>query len=146
MIFAADGGIKADVGRLHWSASSTGGKWGCSGGKWGCSASILFLLPKLTQYKQPKALPADAQLRQVARDARKVTGKEVGRRADDRGSFGTAAHNCYSQSWLNISAAQSRWVRTYLQEKSVFGSAAQVASYRLKGGRKTSRRARSKST
>lgn len=101
---------------------------------------------KTKPYKRQKALPTAAQLQQVACDAHKVTGKEVGRRADDTGSFGTALHNCYSKTWLNISAAQSRWVRTYLQEKSVFGTAAQVASYTFKGGINTSRRALSKST
>lgn len=37
-----------------------------------------------------KALTTDAELWQVADDARKVTGKEVSRSTDDLGSLGTA--------------------------------------------------------
>lgn len=89
-------------------------------------------------------MTTETELWQVAFDAWKVSGKEVGRRADD--SFGTALKDYYSITLLNISAVQSRWVRTYLQEKSVFGSIAQVASYMFKVGISISIRALSKNT
>lgn len=90
--------------------------------------------PETEACQWKKALTTDAELWQVAGDARKVTGKEVGRSTDDRGSFGTALQDYYSKTFLNISAVQSRWVRTYLQEKSIFGTTAQVASYTFKVG------------
>lgn len=66
---------------LHCPASGT------QGGQ-GCLAFVLYLPPKKSPASGRKALTTDAELWQVAFDAWKVTGKEVGRRADD--SFGTA--------------------------------------------------------
>jgi len=113
-------------------------------GRTGLFSLCALPTPKTELCQWAKAFTTDAELWQAAFDAWKVTRKEVGRRADD--SFGTALEDYYGKTLLNISAVQSRWVRTYLQEKSIFGSTAQVASYTYKVGIRTNIRASSKNT